>query len=244
MPSFIVAAESFFLEVTNGVAFVRGFDQHVLRFRKSVIKMLGSEPTELNEFLCEVPSLLSAKDGKFFPRIECINSGTELRFNAILRPLPILKKELDIVATNAEKHANADIKGPNIEAYSALNKAKSGETLLLSTDGLVLETTTTALLWWNGDVINTVASVQRVASITEKLVLGIARECATETKQSSITPHELSDPDLEVWALNALHGIRSVSNFLATPKTVTSSTRLQSFKQKYHALKTGVKSTL
>ena len=72
--------------------------------------------------------------------------------------------------------------------------------------GIVREGATTSMVWWRGGQLFRAAAKDRVASVTEAL-LG---ELLGALEPAEITPAELAE--CEVWAINALHGIRVITS--------------------------------
>lgn len=232
----MLVAESFQLLVIDGAPHVREYGRHEARFQKSVQKMLGHAPAELNDFMKQARDELCATVSDAFPRIECFvgsDHDKAVRFNLQIRPLPPITSKVHISSTSISLSEHPDIKGPNILAYARLNADAGGEVLLLDQNGFVLETTTTALLWWEGNRIMRVASKGRVASVTEAITLEIARRSGYETGEAMIHHQDLFNQQTEIWAVNALHGIRPVTN--------PDEARLKQFKDSYQSLLTRLK---
>lgn len=142
----------------------------------------------------------------------------ELRLS--LRPLPELGDALSLVSTLAPAAPHSDRKGPNVSRYAALNRALGAEALLVGIDGIVREGATTSLVWWRGGQLFRAAAKDRVASVTEAL-LG---ELLGALEPAAVTPAELAE--CEVWAVNALHGIRVVANIDGVDTRAPDSVRL------------------
>ncbi|MHA3683284.1 aminotransferase class IV [Leucobacter sp. HY1908] len=137
-----------------------------------------------------------------------------------LRPLPEIRSTIEVTSVErrgAVTHPHR--KGPNIELYASLMRQAGGEVLLVEPgDGApagpisqqqIIEGTTTSLVWWDKTGAGfTSASHERVPSVAEAIVSAIASRLGTPLKPGHTTPAELAS--LEVWAVNALHGIRPV----------------------------------
>src|SRR5690606_32146221 len=73
-------------------------------------------------------------------------------------------------------------------------------------------------VWWRGDILfgppegPDWEEFDRVDSVTARSVFGLAAALGVETHREPATPAELDGT--EVWALNALHGIRIVTNWV------------------------------
>lgn len=137
-----------------------------------------------------------------------------------LRPLPEIRSTIEV--TSAQRPSTVrhpERKGPNIELYAALRRRAGGEVLLVEpgegraggplAQQRVIEGTTTSLVWWDKTGAGfTSASRERVPSVAEAIVSAIASRLGTPLTPGYTTPAELAT--LEVWAVNALHGIRPV----------------------------------
>lgn len=102
-----------------------------------------------------------------------------------------------------------------------------------------MDATTSALLWWRGDILCGPPSGQpgfaRVDSVTARSVLALAVALGHDTHEEAVTPAELDG--CEVWAVNALHGIRIVTGWLDGPSTAELPGRLETWRARLHALR-------
>lgn len=204
----LLVADSFRVRARGGVAQVRGLSHHLARFRGSVLATMPA-PLEIDDFIAAaLPRVAAAGEG--FPRLELWRDPRGVRLSLALRPLPPLREEISLRSSLRPAHLAAPAtKGPNISAYAALSHQLGGEVLLNDAHGRVIEGTTTSLLWWHPDGTGGYAASQdRVASVTERLMLDIARRFGDDLRPESRTPAELATR--EVWAVNALHGLRPV----------------------------------
>ncbi|MBK0418207.1 hypothetical protein JD276_04080 [Leucobacter sp. CSA1] len=171
-----------------------------------------------------------AEYGEGFPRLELRGDGDrDPELGLALRPLPELHDTIELRTAGHVGVERAGVKGPNISRYSALNRELGAEALLLDPRGRVLEGTTTSLVWWtdggdgSGHYVDepwgSNAAADRVGSITEELLREAAQKRLVGRRPNRRrtgalsagrpTPAELSQH--EVWAVNALHGIRVVT---------------------------------
>lgn len=220
----LLVADSFRVRLHHERAEVRGFPLHVERFRRSALAAAAEVgvpsgfSTELDDFISTASGRIAAA-GAGFPRLELWHdaavpaaaAGAALAFDLLLRPVPELTGELELqTATGAPPLPHPERKGPGIAAYAALREELRAEPLLVDADGIALEGGTTSLLWWVGDEACTASSRARVDSVTERLVRGALQGMGVRVSADTATPAELCDT--EVWALNALHGIRRVTS--------------------------------
>ena len=157
----------------------------------------------------------------------------KLSLNCNLRPLPPLQKTQAIVATRAltadEYRGDPHTKGPNIALFKELTEEAGGEVLLLTGEGDVLETTTAAVLWWSGETLCRVDNSRRVPSVTEQLVTECVSELGYQTARATVTPAALAAH--EVWVVNALHGIRPVTQLGGVAAVPFKEARLERIRQ-------------
>lgn len=165
-----------------------------------------------HRFLEAVEDLLP-ETGDWFPRIELT-----IRGELIVRMRPAPQRTLSVIAWTSphDPRMTPSIKGPDIlaleELRSVARESGADEPIILGDDGFVTDGTTTALIWWRGSTLCIPPrSRARVASVTLSIMEDIAAAQAIEIVEELSTPADLASQ--EVWALNALHGIRSVSEW-------------------------------
>lgn len=191
---------------------VRGFDLHRERFIAGAQALGLDSPTS---FLEAVQEHLPNR-GRWFPRLEAGPSGFALR----LRPLPTQRKTTRLHSATATVE-NPHVKGPNLALFSELREPD--DTLLISDEGVVCETTTAALIAWDGDTMLTM-DAPRLRSVTESLLVAAVR------KEVSVEKRTLGLSDLaglELWTLNALHGITPVVELDGKPRPAPEDSRLE-----------------
>ena len=112
------------------------------------------------------------------------------------------------------------MKGPDLEAMvrlrTAVHKEGAGDAVILSPDGYLADGTTTCLAWWRGDaLVIPDDAIERIDSVTLRSVLALATATGVDILRESARPEDLDG--CEVWALNALHGIRIVTSWIDGP---------------------------
>ncbi|MGJ0204692.1 aminotransferase class IV [Leucobacter sp. gxy201] len=224
----LLVADSFRVRIddASGRAEVRGFPLHLDRFRAGVVEAIGGAEAEnavgtdwfervCDPFLASTPERIS-RGGAGFPRLELrTDRELEARRDAApfaldlrVRPLPALGRRVDLVSAAFENARTPWVKGPNLARHTALNRTIGAEALLLGDAGEALEGATTAIVWWDDGALCVVESPSRVASVCEALITVIAEHAGVAVHRATIAPAQLAAH--EVWALNALHGIRPV----------------------------------
>ena len=236
----LLVADSFRVDVRGGAACVRSWARHLERFRDSVRRSDAGQQGHCPEhtlrgFLAEAARTIR-NHGACFPRLEAWSerNGSGIRFNLQLRPVPPLNDTIDLRTSPETVLETPGIKGPNIVRLSHLNTQLDAEALLVDRTGHVLEGATTSVLWWGsreGFVVAPPPSGERnrVPSITEAALSRIAADVNAPLTPALVTPHELSG--YEVWAVNALHGIRVVQSIDAVTLRTPDTARLQAFQE-------------
>lgn len=225
----LLVADSFrvCLDPLRNAAATRGLKLHFTRFRASALKAAaelrqedrGNESrastafqSELDQFLADSMKRI-AEYGEGWPRLEYWapesegDTASPLRLS--LRALPQLGESLTLKTAAATAIDHRDRKGPNISKYRLIGAELGAEGLLLNEHGAILEGTTTSLLWWSGGMLHRSMQTDRVPSVTEALIIRYAAENGALAAPASVTPDFISKR--EVWAVNALHGIRVVT---------------------------------
>lgn len=237
----LLVADSFRVRHVSGVSEARGFPLHVERFTASVVATcadahLALAASAIDAYLADaIPRIAAFGEGN--PRLELWGgSGLPPEFRLSLRPLPTL---LDTLEARSARAAEPDLeiptrrehKGVNIESFTALNRMLSAEALLEDEDGTIAEGSTTALIWWEGSEGFASASSNRVHSVTEQLVTQIGSKSGSGVvfTLARATAAELSQR--EVWAVNALHGIRPITSIDGALLPRPDPHRLQSFRE-------------
>lgn len=220
----LLIADSFRVRVQDGVAQARGFCVHLDRFTESV-RATHTEPDDLPIFLRRAREEIAAY-GEGNPRLELHEDGA---LRLLLRPLPALRTEIELRTAGHIERDRPEHKGPNIARFADLNRELGAEALLLDEQGFVAEGATTAIVWWEDDALCSAASTARVTSVTERILTEAALEAGFEVVKREITPDELVRH--EVWAVNALHGIRPVRHIDGRPTgALSDSARLEAFR--------------
>ncbi|MFC5338371.1 aminotransferase class IV [Leucobacter denitrificans] len=230
----LYVADSFRVCVSRGTAEARGLSRHIARFTTSV----RSACTDLNmpfreadfeHFLRDSLTQIE-KYGEGNPRLELwggVNQTPELRLS--LRPLPELSESIELrsIGTDDPVLWHPERKGRNIGVFSALNRELGAEAILTNADA-VAEGTTTALIWWIGSDGFISASTRRVASVTEALICEIAENRSEQLTPTHITADALVE--CEVWAVNALHGLRTATMLDGRPLAAPDPLRLAGYR--------------
>lgn len=214
----LLVADSFRVRIgpRTGIAEVRGWSRHLDRFTRAATSAAGREPRGLGAFLEEASGRI-ADSGEGMPRLELRSAaggpdGGELglELGLRLRPLPELRDRLELRTARGVSLRHPERKGPNIDALAALNRELDAEALLVDEADRVVEGATTAILWWARGRGFRAASRRRVPSVTEALAAAAAPGAGLAPfERAAVRPADLARH--EVWAVNAVHGIRVVT---------------------------------
>lgn len=228
----LLVADSFRvrLDPATGEAGVRGLDRHLFRFSRSVRQATGRTLDGIGAFLDEARGRI-AEYGEGWPRLELLRDGAsgEHRLGLRLRPLPGLGDAIELRSARAVALVHPERKGPNLGALAELNSELGAEALLLDWQGCAIEGATTSLVWWRDDRLQRTPGGGRVPSVTESLLANIAKGRGIAIDRTSVTPAELAVD--EVWAVNALHGIRRVTSLDGASMPSPDAARLRWFRE-------------
>lgn len=192
---------------------VRDLEQHLERFTRSCLAFgLIQDPAGLSRFLAAARRAVPA-EGRWFPRLEA-HPGPEVRLVCWIREAPPASTQTRLwVLPGPDPRRLPRFKGPDLALLGTLREQArrhhADDCLLSAADGTVLEAGHSALLWWRGDVLcHPYPDLPILPSVTARRVLARARAlgftvCAERCTWSGLL-------DAEVWAVNALHGIRPV----------------------------------
>ena len=195
------------------------FDAHVRRFATACGDMYGLGADQVRDFMlagiADVPAV-----GRWFPRAELTltGDGGAPRLEFRLRPAPPLGRSVRLwISDEPDARKHPAVKGPDLDwlaaRHAAAIAAGAGEAVLLDPDGRVLEGATTSILWWRGDTLCAPPEEGGVLpGTTRSFLLRVAAGAGVPVALEHALPADLSG--LEVWAVNALHGIRPVTGWL------------------------------
>jgi hypothetical protein len=162
---------------------------------------------------------------------------TELRLRVRVAPR---RRESTVLATHAgpDPRRSPRVKGPDLEALLALRAAaqeNGADEVVLLDDGLVVDGSSSAILWWRGETLVAPSStLARVPSVTARSIRLIATATGTRVVEERARPADLDG--CEVWVVNALHGITVVDAWIDGPAVTARPTRAESWRRRLEAL--------
>ena len=216
----------------------RGLDLHRQRFFRGCLAAGRVRPEELRAFwraaLRELP-----RRGRWFPRVE-LDARTRRDLRLRVRPAPPRGAALRVLAWEGPDPRSAPrLKGPDLARLAEVRRrataAGADEALLTTPSGLVLETTTCSVLWWEGSHLCVPSPALAVLpGVTAQLLREIARRSGAPIQHRRRRPADLDG--CEVWLVNALHGIRPMSHWVGTPVTAGPALRAPEWQARLEAL--------
>jgi hypothetical protein len=202
----VLVADSFLVEDGQ----VRGWEEHRLRFNESCLLASYTPDPDVH------PQLANALpgQGRWFPRLELVESGDSLRLRLHVRRAPSRCTEIAVWPVRPSQALRSPrLKGPDLRFLVALRTAAkergAHEALMLDARGLAVEGALSNLMWWDGDVLCAVPDEAPILpGVTRALLLRVA---AADAQPVRFAVPRLEDlRDREVWLTNSLHGISRV----------------------------------
>lgn len=184
--------------------------------------------------------------GEWFPRVELQNRLGAPLLVLRIRSAPALTRSVVLQTWPDDPRTVPSTKGPDLDAMvrvrTAVQQNGAGEAVLLTTDGYVIDGAYSALLWWRGDILcappddySESPEFARVDSVTARSIFALATALGVETYRESVTPAELEE--VELWSVNALHGIRIVTRWIDGPALAELPGRLTKWRTRLDALR-------
>jgi branched-subunit amino acid aminotransferase/4-amino-4-deoxychorismate lyase len=236
LPATIEAADSWLVDDGR----VRGLDLHRTRFMTAIPRGRYREldPGAFwDACLAAIP-----RTGQWFPRVELRTQLLQPQLLLRLRPAPELRRSLVLATHRGRDPRTAPrLKGPDLEAMTRLRtqaqKSGADEAVILTREGYVADGSTTCLVWWRGDALCVPSNdIERIDSVTVRSVIALATALGIDVLYESVRPADLED--LELWALNAVHGIRIVTRWVDGPGTAELPGRRATWQARLDALRT------
>ena len=196
---------------------VLAFEAHAQRFSAACAELFGIATEQTREFMHAAAARLPA-EGRWFPRAELALAAGTPRLQLWLRPAPPPGRTVRLwLPAVPDARTCPRIKGPDLDWLARQRKAAvaagADEAVLVSRAGRVVEGSTTSILWWRDDQLCAPGEGASVLpGITRSVLLKAAAASGVPVVFSSPVPGELAG--LEVWAVNALHGIRPVTGWV------------------------------
>ncbi len=200
----------------------RALAAHARRFATSCERM-SDLPAETCLQFVDAAARHVPHTGRWFPRVELNLVGGRPHLHLWLRVAPSRGDTVRVwISPQPDQRVHPSIKGMDLSYLSELRAAAvaagADEALIVGADGRVREGSTTSILWWRGESLCLPpASVDILPSITRTAVLELAGRHAVPVAYERPRPADLAG--LQVWMINALHGIRPVRGWVGTSMT-------------------------
>jgi branched-subunit amino acid aminotransferase/4-amino-4-deoxychorismate lyase len=190
---------------------VRGIELHRQRFTDACADAAGLPEATVTPFWQAALARLP-RTGDLFPRVELVGDG-HLRVR--VRPAPRRGTEIRVlVPDEPDPRLLPRRKGPDLARLGVLRStavdAGADDALLTTPSGVVLESGTASLLWWEGDTLCVPdPHLPVLGGVTARLIREHASDLGIAVAARRAV---LADLDgRETWLVNALHGIRPVT---------------------------------
>jgi branched-subunit amino acid aminotransferase/4-amino-4-deoxychorismate lyase len=233
LPASIEAADSWL--VTDGT--VLALDLHRTRFMTSIPR---GRYTQLDPgAFWDAAMAAIPRSGDWFPRVELRTQLLQPQLLFRLREAPERPRSIVLAThTGRDPRTAPRFKGPDLEAMvrlrTSVQKKGAGDAVILTRDGYIADGSTTCLAWWRGDALAIPDdAIERIDSVTLRSVLALAT--GVDILRESARPADLDG--CEVWALNALHGIRIVTQWIGGPEVAEEPGRLDTWRRRLDALR-------
>jgi branched-subunit amino acid aminotransferase/4-amino-4-deoxychorismate lyase len=207
---------------------VRALDMHAERFGAACFELFAVPRAYTATFLCAAITRIPPH-GRWFPRVELVVQGGEPHLQLWIRPAPPRGKTVRLwISDEPDRRRHPTIKGADLDYLVRLRRlavaAGADEALIVSADGRVREGSTTSILWWRGNTLYTPPlSADSLAGVTRALLLDAVATRGSRVTTESPIPAQLDG--LEVWTVNALHGIRPVTEWIGASIETSPATR-------------------
>ena len=224
IPLFV--GDSFFLEDGKVV----GYQRHLERFISSSQRqgLVRSVDTFLEKVTATLP-----REGSWFPRIDLTERG---ELELWIRPAPPRKETIVLTTSATDPRREPTIKGPDIPALNEIRvqaqEQGADDAVILDAQGRIVDGSTTCLVWVEGErVVIPPLEALRVDSITVSILKDFLRAQGTSVEERWAIPADIQG--CELYALNALHGIRSALSWVNGPTLRVNHERLNQWRNIY-----------
>jgi branched-subunit amino acid aminotransferase/4-amino-4-deoxychorismate lyase len=188
---------------------------HRTRFLTSIprARYRDSDPDAFwNAAIAAIP-----RTGAWFPRVDLRTQRAQPQLLFRLREAPERRRSLTLITHEGrDPRTSPRVKGPDLEAMLRVRTEAQGrgadEAVILDRDGFVAEASQSCLGWWRGDALCVPDDdIDRIDSVTLRSTLALATAFGVDILHEKASPADLDG--LELWAFNALHGIRIVTGW-------------------------------
>lgn len=199
---------------------VRALQLHRKRFFSSCEQLAGLNEKDIDPFW-EIALEKVPQTGCWFPRIEMAGSLKKPVFQIRIRKAPLVHQTVRLSDRRITDFRKAPRhKGPDLKEMLTIREkiveTDADEGILTTPKGFLLEGLTTSIIWWENETLCTVPPSHRILpGVTAQLIQSLATEKHTRIAHRLRKPQDLNG--CEVWAVNALHGIRQAIDWKHAP---------------------------
>ncbi len=214
---------------------VRALHLHQQRFTSSCTQLAGIKPDDITGFWHQAMQKLP-EEGLWFPRIELAGNIRQPVLQLRIRKAPDIHQDIRLINCGLKDFRKKPRhKGPDLTELMTVRKVMmeqgADDAILTTPKGFLLEGLTTSLLWWEGKTLCTTPLSRRVLpGITCQLLRLIAEQENIAFACRFRKPATLNGCD--VWAVNALHGIRRVVDWKHSPFRPSVQTDIEDWRKK------------
>ncbi|MFM7030332.1 MAG: aminotransferase class IV [Micrococcales bacterium] len=223
---------------------VRSLEAHFERFERWVSAASPRLAPQLDAFF-ELVSAAIPTSGRYFPRIELHQATSDglLPSDTLFLRLRTAPEQLGAVRLwtldEPDPRSNPAVKGPDLSLCMQLRRKAqlhgADETVLVDSDGYVIEGALSSIVWWRGDVLcSSNSDTSWLPSITRAEVFELAKSAGFETRVERVRPDDLRG--CEIWALSSLQGIRPVVEWQQIGDDIGPATHLETFQRRLRML--------
>jgi len=235
LPASIEAADSWL--VSDGAA--RALDLHRSRF----FEALGRTSHRIADLDAFWDAAIAAipRSGDWFPRVEVRLQSGRPEALVRIRPAPALARSIVLAThTGRDPRTAPRTKGPDLEAMvrlrTSVQQLGAGDAVVLTPEGWIADGSTTCLAWWRGDALAIPhGEIARIDSVTLRSLQAVATAMGIDILHENARPEDVEG--CEVWALNALHGIRIVTRWHDGPAVAEEPGRVESWRRRLDVLR-------
>jgi len=222
--------------VTEGLTV--SWEKHVERFFRSVLGETEIPRDTLKAFVHEVHAR-TPDAGRWFPRVEVVShpEGHRLRYRH--RRAPESQATAVLARAPHDPRTRPRVKGPDLEELLALRTAvaPSGatEAIIVDAQDRIVEGAYSTVMVWPAHTDRVCVidpTLPRLPSVTEAVLVEIARTQGVEVGETLTSVDELQDA--EVWVVSALHGVRLATAFIEGPGLNTDPERSARWRALWH----------
>jgi branched-subunit amino acid aminotransferase/4-amino-4-deoxychorismate lyase len=204
-------ADSFLVVDSTALA----VDRHYRRFSRSALERGFRDEAEIAAFWSAAIAAVPSR-GAWFPRLELSLGSGDGILSLRLRAAPERQRTIRLSTfTGRDPRTAPRIKGPDLANLPELRRRArnvGADEYVFLERGAIADGASSTVLWWRGDSLCQPADdLRRVDGTTSGLIAELAEENGSIVVGERSAPAEVAG--CQIWAVNALHGIRLVTEW-------------------------------